>query len=279
MTARTVLRDLRSQLEPLNPPAIPPRPTRSDSDRALVIAWKKYLKWEESNPLDIEEASVLSSRVSYSLKKCLTTMRFFPEFWHQAAVYWQGLDKSEEGLQYLKTGLEANPTSFLLTFALAEQEEIKGHKAEARAAYEALLKTHGAEIDKLKDSITEEVEAAQGPEIESDDADGVNRAADDDDMEGAGVELSETQKKKLEREQRGTAVREKRQKELDDLVTAAGVIWIMYMRFARRTEGLRAARGIFSAARKSAHVSWHVYESSGEFKRVPRAQIYSRAVC
>ena len=122
--------------------------------------------------------------------------------------------------------------SFLLTFALAEQEEIRQNKAVARTAYEDLIKNHGAEIDKLKKSINEEVDEAKGPEIEDDEVEFLR--ADDEDMDGA--ELSETQKRKMEREARGKAVVDRRQKELDDLVTAAGVIWIMYMRFARRTE-------------------------------------------
>jgi cleavage stimulation factor subunit 3 len=126
--------------------------------------------------------------------------------------------------------MDAN--SFLLTFALAEQEEIRQDKPAARTAYEQLIKTHGAEIDKLKVAIAEEVDQAKGPEIEDDEVEFLR--AEDEDMEGA--ELSETQKRKAEREARGQAVVDRRQKELDDLVTAAGVIWIMYIRFARRTD-------------------------------------------
>ena len=81
-------------------------------------------------------------------------------------------------------------------------------------------------------AIAKEVEVAKGPEIEDDEVEFLR--ADDEDMEGA--ELSETQKRKAEREARGQAVIDRRQKELDDLVTAAGVIWIMQIRFARRTD-------------------------------------------
>jgi len=131
--------------------------------------------------------------------------------------------------------------SFLLTFALAEQEEIRQNKAAARSAYEDLIKTHGAEIDKLKTAIAKEVETAKGPEIEDEEVEFLR--ADDEDMEGA--ELSETQKRKAEREARGQAVIDRRQTELDDLVTAAGVIWIMQIRFARRTD-VSAISGAFS---------------------------------
>lgn len=82
MTARKALRELKQHTEALSPPpVIPPRPTWAESDRALAIHWKKYLKWEESNPLDIEDAGSLQSRVIYAMRKCLTQMRFFPELW------------------------------------------------------------------------------------------------------------------------------------------------------------------------------------------------------
>jgi cleavage stimulation factor subunit 3 len=39
-----------------------------------------------------------------------------------------------------------------------------------------------------------------------------------------------------EREERGKMVEERRGKEVMELRTAMGVVWIMYMRFARRAE-------------------------------------------
>lgn len=97
MTARTTLRDLRRLTESLSiptiklpsptaaaPPALslPSRPTWiGETDRTLCHAWKTYLKWEESNPLDIEDNTVLQARVSGAYKKAVNRMRFFPEIW------------------------------------------------------------------------------------------------------------------------------------------------------------------------------------------------------
>lgn len=47
----------------------------------MVARWKAYLKWEEGNPLSIDDKSALAARVNYSLRKCLGTMRHFPELW------------------------------------------------------------------------------------------------------------------------------------------------------------------------------------------------------
>jgi cleavage stimulation factor subunit 3 len=127
MTARSVLQDLKKHLEPLRPVEIPPRPLRNEQDRALVVNWRKYLKWEESNPLDIEDAPVLQSRIGYAYRKCLTQMRFYPEMWYvafpddrervlmpyyryAAANFYQMQDKMDDMLAYIKTGLDANPS-------------------------------------------------------------------------------------------------------------------------------------------------------------------------
>lgn len=55
----------------------------------------------------------------------------------------------------------------------------------------------------------------------------------------------------------------RRSPELNEMRAELGVVWIMYMRFARRSEGLKPARGIFGKARKDKHVSWNVYEAAG----------------
>ncbi len=134
MTARKALRELKQHVEALSPSVIPPRPTWVESDRALAIHWKKYLKWEESNPLDIEDAAGLQARVIYAMRKCLTQMRFFPELWYVAvscsprmpafpdmgttrigflrfhvASYLQSQGRLDEAGAYLKTGVDANP--------------------------------------------------------------------------------------------------------------------------------------------------------------------------
>ncbi len=81
MTARTALRELRLLTDALPRPALPPHPTFSDQDRATVAAWKAYLKWEEANPLVIEDGEMLAGRIGYALRKCLGEMRHFPELW------------------------------------------------------------------------------------------------------------------------------------------------------------------------------------------------------
>ena len=43
-----------------------------------------------------------------------------------------------------------------------------------------------------------------------------------------------------------------------------GVVYIMYMRFAMRHEGLDAFRAVFAKARKEKWTPWIVFEAAGE---------------
>ena len=94
MQARTVLRQLQKHLGPLLPPPppsltarptifLPSLPTFNQPERALVGAWKNYLKWEESNPLEIEEKdkATLVTRIQGVYRKALVRMRFYSEIW------------------------------------------------------------------------------------------------------------------------------------------------------------------------------------------------------
>lgn len=81
MTARKVLRELRAQFNDLSEPDLPERPDWAAGDRAMLEQWRKYLLYEESNPLDIEEASMLQQRIGFAYKKAVASLRFFPEIW------------------------------------------------------------------------------------------------------------------------------------------------------------------------------------------------------
>jgi cleavage stimulation factor subunit 3 len=52
-------------------------------------------------------------------------------------------------------------------------------------------------------------------------------------------------------------------KELSEKRQEYGLAWTVYMRFARRAEGLKSARGVFAQARRDKWTPWEVYESAG----------------
>ena len=94
MQARTVLRQLQRHIGPLFPPVpqsstsrptlyLPALRTFNAAERALVGAWKNYLKWEESNPLELEEKdrTTLIQRIQGVYRKAVIRMRFYSEIW------------------------------------------------------------------------------------------------------------------------------------------------------------------------------------------------------
>lgn len=83
MTARKALRELRALFDHLETPSIPRRPNwnPSSSDRDMIELWKKYLLWEEANPLDLEGPGEVASRVGFAWKKAVASLRFFSEIW------------------------------------------------------------------------------------------------------------------------------------------------------------------------------------------------------
>ncbi|WRT67126.1 uncharacterized protein IL334_004092 [Kwoniella shivajii] len=255
MTARTALRELRALTDPLPKPILPPIPTFNELDRAAVAGWKSYLKWEESNPLVIEDESILSARIGYALRKCLSEMRHFPELWHYAAIYYSQQNKKEEATEILKAGVQACPKSFLLTFALAELLEEQSQIPATHELFQNFLASLSPEIDELRKVIEREVANAKGPEIPP-----PAGLGNDITMDGDGI--SEYQRMVEERENRGKLVEERRGKEVEELMKGVNVGWIMYMRFARRVEGIKGARAIFGKARKSAYLTWHIFEAS-----------------
>ena len=98
MQARAVLRGMDKHMKILfpsqpsydgHPPLVLPRvPTFSQSERALVGAWKAYLKWEENNPLELDEKDkgALIQRVQAVYRKAVIRMRYFAEIWSVTPV-------------------------------------------------------------------------------------------------------------------------------------------------------------------------------------------------
>ncbi|KAK4688663.1 cleavage stimulation factor subunit 3, partial [Tremellales sp. Uapishka_1] len=248
MTARTALRELRSLTDSLPHPVLPAHPSFTDSDRMLVAAWKAYLKWEEGNPLVIEDEELLRARIGYAMRKCLGEMRHYPELWFYvyAATYKNQSGNADEALAYLKAGVEVCPKSFLLSFAYAEMEEDRKNYAVCHATFESLISRLAPEIDELKVQVAADVAVAKGPEI--------NALPDGDEM--AVTRLQE------ERENRGKKVADTLGIGVDEAMAGLSLVWIMYMRFARRAEGIKAARLVFGKARKSPHTTWQCYEAS-----------------
>ncbi|KAJ3496355.1 hypothetical protein NLJ89_g10496 [Agrocybe chaxingu] len=234
--ARTVLQQLKTHLGPLNASNprqlyLPLLPKFDTSERTLVSKWKAYLRWEESNPLGIEDKDqeTLFLQLQGIYQKAITQMRYYPEIWFMAYTWMNRVGKHNKAVQIIKAGLEANPSSYSLTFAYAEVLEIKKDIPAVHELYKKFLNTLQANLDLLEQSQSKSFLSSNGS------------VAPGNQPHSEAQSLSP---------------------DLQKHRTEYGLVWIMYMRFGQRAEGVKSLRGIFGQARKQRWTPWEVYEAA-----------------
>ncbi|KAK7450527.1 mRNA 3'-end-processing protein rna14 [Stygiomarasmius scandens] len=207
------------------------------SERQHAGRWKAYLKWEESNPLMMDNVR-LQSRISLVYQKALVMMRFFPEIWFMAYIWMNSTDKPEGALSTLKSGIEANPASFLLNFAYIDFLENEKEFGAVHKAFNQFLEILQNNLDRLQ---AEADKAAALPGA-------VHKSHGAEADSSNGISLSRMNIVDSE--------------ELKDRVKEYNLVWIMYMRFGRRAEGIKSSRAIFGKARKGRYISWDMFEAA-----------------
>lgn len=270
MQARSKLRELRKYLDQLFPPVpaptsgerppldLPSKPTYTPSDRSMVGAWKQYLKWEESNPLEIEDKNAFNTRIQGVYRKAVIRMRFFSEIWFMAFSWTNAAGRTEEALQILKSGIEAIPASFVLNFALAEMLELAKNYSEVHATYKRLLQGVCEEIE----AVDAKINALNNNTESIAEASGAGEAgAEHSDGNGASLKREPTEiiahtstPVTTETSALMLQLRERKQE--------YGLVYIMYIRFAMRAEGQESSRSVFQRARKDKYVPWEVFEAA-----------------
>ncbi|PWN29899.1 Suf-domain-containing protein [Jaminaea rosea] len=276
MTARSALREMRGLVDPLHRPLLPrlpawiasvDSPAESDvtRDRERLQGWKAYLQWEESDPLELAatDTDALNKRVSVAYAKATMHMRFYPEIWYMAAKWAESHSPNpNEATQWLKDGLDANPGSFLLSFALVESGEARGATSECAGIFEALLAQVHKRIETLAASLDEQLAKIDtaGQEVRAAALAARRAGGEADEIEGE--EREEERKRELARDAEKEALRSTTQPRIESLKEESSLVWIKWMHHVRRTEGLRPTRAVFSKARKSPHCTWQVYEAS-----------------
>jgi cleavage stimulation factor subunit 3 len=276
MTARTVFREMKTLTDGLYRPlitkvpcwAVPPSlspivsPLTINRDRSQVEAWKKYLLWEEENPLQLEDLQTLQGRILVSYRKATMHLRFFPEIWYMAYVYCHKIGRLDEAATWLKSGMEACAGSYLLHFAYVELSEARSQVQDCGEVFQSLVEWTYAQIDSLQANLEESFKALD-EEMEQIKAEASARRRDEGaaDLIG-GEEREELRKMDEERQRRKDAESEKVRPKVEELRESASLVWIKYMHFVRRQEGQRPSRAIFARARKSKHCTWQVFEAN-----------------
>ncbi|KAG5637435.1 hypothetical protein H0H81_004594 [Sphagnurus paluster] len=259
MQARTTLRQLTnhvSSLYPNPPPApqhrpeimLPSLPTFTAAERTLVGKWKAYLKWEEGNPLEIEDKdrAVLVSRIQSVYRKAVIRMRYYTEIWFMAYTWTMSVGKPDEAMSILRAGMDANPGSFLLTFAYVEAQEAKKEFADVHTTFDRFLGVLRTELDAIE-ARTKAAEATIAP-AGAGPSSGITEAGTQSTNSSFNTQTSEDKPHKSS--------------ELLERRTEYGLAYIVYMRFGRRAEGVKSSRAIFGKARKDRWAPWQVYEAA-----------------
>ena len=198
MNARRVAKEYEVITRGLNrnAPSVPP--TGSLEEAKQLEIWRKYINWEKSNPLKLEDEAEVIKRVNYAYEQCLLCFGYHADIYYEYALYLETKGKSLAGetkvdpKKYLEdaaniferatTGLLKD--NILLHFAYADFEEGRNNKTKATKIYDRILSI---------------------PSIDP------------------------------------------------------TLIYIQYMKFARRTEGIKLARVIFKRAREDTRSKHQVY--------------------
>lgn len=263
MQARAVLRKVQKHVRATTPKLaphplfiwLPTQPTFDGADRSLVGAWKTYLRWEESNPLQIENTDNLTlvARIRGVYRKALVRMRFFPEVWHMAYEWTVKATTKAQAFKILEEGISANPTSFVLNFAYAEALELDGadNYSAVHRVFTTLLSGLRARLEARQTFSRNSGVAAGG------DNQGQNKWPDTVQQVAQGAEGFDAHAV----DDGSTSTSEK---DFASRRHEYGLAWIMYMRFARRAEGTKSGRETFGKARQDDLIPWQVYEAAAQ---------------
>ena len=89
MNARRVAKEYEASTRGLNKamPCVPP--TGSAEELKQLEAWQKYIAWEKSNPLRVEDQVMITKRVMFAFEQCLLCLGHHANVWYEAAVFLQ----------------------------------------------------------------------------------------------------------------------------------------------------------------------------------------------
>jgi len=152
--AKRAVREIESILVGFNRsiPATPP--TGSQFEASQKALWRKYINWEKTNPLKLDDRNMVIKRVMFAFEQCLLCFTFHPDVWYDAASYFEntGRDLIERGdmqngqkLWEETVALYERATStflknnLLLHFAYADFEESRKHNQKAHTIYNKLV--------------------------------------------------------------------------------------------------------------------------------------------
>ena len=100
MNARRVAKEYEAMTRGLDRSFLSLPPCGSLEEMKQVEIWQKYIAWERSNPLRIEDQVLLNKRVMFAFEQSLLSLGHFPNIWYAAASHLQDCGRilSEKGV-------------------------------------------------------------------------------------------------------------------------------------------------------------------------------------
>lgn len=145
--------------------------------------------------------------------------------------------------------------SFVLNFAYAELQEAKKEYAEVHTIFERLIKNLHKQLDDL--------EARIGSRNSSFATDGKPQPINANGNGNGITTEAGIHSNNSSFETQNSDDKPSKSEEIAERRTEFGLVWIVYMRFARRAESLKSSRGVFGKSRKDRWTPWEVYEAAG----------------
>ncbi len=238
MTARACFKEMSNFLGEIKF-TLPPIPLAhaTSEHRKQLSHWNKLLEWEKGNPLQSEDSALVHARVLYWYKVAISFLRFHPQIWFSVASYLIGVGKAEEAASIFGEATKVLPDSLLVHFSYADFQENNAQFDASKKVYEDLLSRIHGQIDSFFEKHTK-IKRPIAPELVAVSA---NSSADQTSSTASNAESENEKFEQLLAEY----------PTLKALCQNLSLVYIHYMRFLRRTEGIKGSRLIFSKARKS----------------------------
>lgn len=235
MTTRSAYKELRHLMESVQRIYMIPNTLLTIKDKEQLTAWLRVIEWEKGNPLHLEN-DVYYQRVLFSYKMAISSIQCTSELWIDAFLFVSKEGSETAATDMLKQAIRIIPTNLMVNFTLADAYEQSKDLDNSKAIYEELLTT---QLEKIEE-INREIERLQ-------------RESEDHDKMEDNQSLNTITKTRID----------SLEKDRDLMHKQHSLVYIQYMRFARRTEGLTLARQIFSRARKLSFCTFQVFVAAG----------------
>jgi cleavage stimulation factor subunit 3 len=154
------------------------------------------------------------------------------------------------------------PSSFVLNFAYAELQEAKKEYPEVHATFEKFIAVLRSNLEALESKINSATSSFSSTGSTTTNAawnPNTNVSTSVAPTTEAGVHSNNSSFATQSADEKPP-----KSKELAERRTEYGLVWIVYMRFGRRAEGIKSSRAIFAKARKCRWTPWEVFEAAGE---------------